>query len=113
MVDTPKNQKLVGCKCIFKRKRGIPGIEDARYKARLVAKGFTQRELVYYNEIFSSVVKPTLIRMILAIVTQHDMELDQMDVKTAFLHGELQEKIYMRPPETFTLGKTDQVCLLK
>ena len=55
--DKPKNQKIVGCKWIFKKKDGIPGVEKARYKVRLVAEGFSQRKGIYFNEIFSPVVK--------------------------------------------------------
>ena len=62
----------------------------------LVAKGYAQKESIDYNEIFSPVVKHTTIRMLLAIVVRFDLELEQMDVKTAFLHGVLEEKIYMK-----------------
>jgi len=62
----------------------------------LVAKGYAQKEDIDYNEIFSPVVKHTSIRMLLAIVVQFDLELEQMDVKTTFLRGELEEKIYMK-----------------
>ena len=57
LVDKPQGKKIVGCKWIFKRKPGIPGVEPARYKARVVAKGFSQIEGVDYHEIFSLVVK--------------------------------------------------------
>ena len=67
-----------------------------QYKARLVAKGYAQKEGINYNEIFSPVVKHTSIRMLLAIVAQFDLELEQMDAKTPFLHGELEKKIYMK-----------------
>lgn len=71
------------------------GVEKARYEVRLVAKGFTQREWVDYNEIFLPVVKHSSIRMILALVVDINMELEQLDVKTAFLHGELKETVSM------------------
>jgi len=62
---------------------------------------------------FSPVVKHTSIRMVLAIVVQFDLELEQMDVKITFLHGEL-EKIYMKQPESYIQeGKENKVCLLK
>lgn len=80
----------MGCKWVFKRKDGIPGVEPARYKARLVAKDFTRREGVDFNEIFSLVVKHTSIRVLLSLVAHFNMELEQMDVKTAFLHGDLE-----------------------
>ncbi|GJR45460.1 retrovirus-related pol polyprotein from transposon TNT 1-94 [Tanacetum coccineum] len=99
---------------VFKKKEGIPGVEDERFKARLVANGFTQREGVDFNEVFSPVVKHSSIRMLLDMVALCDMELQQLDVKTAFLHGELEEKIYMRQPKGFMIqGKEDHACLLK
>ncbi|KAL6328338.1 hypothetical protein AAG906_034481 [Vitis piasezkii] len=98
LVTKPKDQKVV------KRKQGTLGNEAPRYKARLVAKGFSQKEGVDHNEIFSPVVKHT----------HEDLELDQLDVKITFLHGKLDELIYMQPPEGFGEGiKDGQVCLLK
>jgi len=70
-----------------------------RYKARLVARGFSQQEGIDYNEIFSPVVKHCSIRILLSLVTQLNLELHQMDVTTAFLHGNLEEKIYMKISE--------------
>lgn len=114
LVERPKNQKLVGCKWIFKMKPGIPGVEDKRYKGRVVAKGYSQKEGVDYNEIFSPVVKHVSIRILLSLVVNLDYELEQMDVKTAFLHGELEERILMEQPEGFVKkGDEDKVCLLK
>lgn len=92
LVDRPKGKKIVSCKWLFKLKEGIPGVEKARFKARLVARGFTQREGIDYNEVFSPVVKHSSIRMVLALVAQEDMELEQLDVRMAFLHGELEEQ---------------------
>lgn len=112
LVKPPKGQKIVGCKWVFKIKEGTPG--DARFKARLVAKGYTQREGVNFNEVFSPVVKHSSIRVLLAMVALLDSELEQLDVKTAFLYGELEEQIYMHQPEGFEIrGKKDHVCLLK
>ena len=114
LVKLPKDKKTVGCKWIFKKKEGIPGVEDARYKARLVAKGYSQKKGIDFNEVFSPVVKHTSIRVLLAMVAMYDMELEQLDVKTAFLHGNLEEVIYMDQPEGFQIeGKEDQVCRLK
>ena len=73
---------------------GIPGIEPKRFKARLVAKGYTQRKWVDFNENFSAVVKHTTIRVLLALVSLWNLELEQMDVKMTFLHRELEEEIF-------------------
>ena len=106
--------RTVGCKWVYRKKEGIPEVEAARFKARLVSKGFSQKEGIYYNEIFSPVVKHSSIRMLLALVAQFDLELQQLDVKTAFLHGDLEETIYMDQPKDFLAeGKKDHVCQLK
>ncbi|GJV08228.1 retrovirus-related pol polyprotein from transposon TNT 1-94 [Tanacetum coccineum] len=69
-----------------------------RYKARLVARGFTHRAWIDYNEVFSPVVRHTSIRAILSLTACEDYELEQLDLKTMFLHGNLEETIYMRQP---------------
>jgi transposase InsO family protein len=113
LVKRPKGRKIVTCKWIFKKKEENSG-EGVRYKARLVARGFTQKEGVDYNEIFSPVVRHTSIRVLLAMVAQQDLELEQLDVKTAFLHGILEDDIYMTQPEGFQVpGKEEYVCKLK
>jgi len=66
-----------------------------RYKARLVAKGYAQREGIDYNEVFFPVVKHSSIHILLALVAQYELDLDQLDVKTVFLHGDLDEDIYI------------------
>ena len=92
----------------------IPDAESVRYKARLVAKGYSQTEGVDFNEVFSLVVKHTSIRVLLGMVAWFDIELEQLDVKTTFLHGELEEQIFMPQPERFIIeGKEDHVCRLK
>lgn len=114
LVRPPTDQKIVGCKWVFKKKQGTPGVEDLRYKARLVAKGYTQRYGVDFNQVFSPVVKHSSIRLLLAVVARFNLELEQLDVKTAFLHGELEETIFMAQPEGFVVeGEEDHVCLLK
>jgi hypothetical protein len=107
LVQLPKGKKTVRCKWIFK------GKED-RYKARLVAKGYSQIPGIDFKDVFSPVVKHSSIRTLLSIVAMHDYELEQLDVKTAFLHGELEEVIYMDQPEGFVVpGKENLVCRLK
>ena len=66
-----------------------------RYKARLVVKGFAQKKGIDFDEIFSPIVKMTSIRTILSLVAAEDLNLEQLDVKTTFLHGDLEEEIYM------------------
>jgi len=104
----------VGCKWLYKIKEGVGKDAKPRYKARLVARGFTQVAGVDYNEIFSLIVRHTSIRILLAMTTNMDLVLEQMDVTTTFLHGELDEKILMEQPKGFkSKGKIEQVCLLK
>src|SRR3954469_2465409 len=85
LIKKPARARLVSCKWIFKVKEGIEGVTSKRYKARLVARGFTQKEGVDFNDVFSPVVKHRSIRMLLAMVAQFDLELEQMDVKTAVI----------------------------
>ncbi|KAL9274475.1 Retrovirus-related Pol polyprotein from transposon TNT 1-94-like protein, partial [Drosera capensis] len=76
-------------------------------------KGFEQKRGIDYNEIFSHVVKMTTIRLVLSIVTAEDLHLEQLDIKTAFLHGDLDEDIYMVQPEGYQIaGKENLVCKL-
>ncbi|KAH9672463.1 hypothetical protein KPL70_017737 [Citrus sinensis] len=90
--------------------QGSPNQTTPRYKARLVAKDFAQKEGIDYNEVFSSVVKHTCIRILLALVAEYELELAQLDVKTAFLHGDLEEEIYMIQPCGFRVaGKENHV----
>lgn len=85
-----------------------------RYKARLVAKGFTQKEGIDYTETFSPVSKKDSLCVIMALVAHFDLELQQMDVKTAFLNGDLEEEVYMKQPEGFPSSDGEQlVCKLK
>lgn len=109
LVNKSHGMKLVGCRWIYKRKEGIPGVEQVRYEARLVAKGFTQKEGIDNTEIFSPVVKQTSIRLIIALVVEFDLELEQMDVTTSFLHGELEAVIYMKQPEGFEVENDEYV----
>ncbi|KAL0454353.1 UNVERIFIED_CONTAM: Retrovirus-related Pol polyprotein from transposon TNT 1-94 [Sesamum latifolium] len=111
LVPKPKNASVIDCKWLFKIKQEN---ETTRYKARLVAKGFTQKEGIDFTEIFSPVVKFTTVRILLALVAHHDWKLKQMDVKTAFLHGDLEEKIFLNQPCGFVDKKNpNHVCMLK
>ena len=113
LVEIPKGAKTVGCKWVYKIKRDSKGNIE-RFKARLVAKGFTQREGIDYNETFSPVSSKDSFRIIMALVAHYDLELHQMDVKTAFLNGDLYENVYMAQPEGFVVeGKEHLGCKLK
>ena len=110
----PKGKKVIGCKWVYAKKQGSLKEDMVHYKARLVAKGYAQREGIDYKEVFSPVVKHSSIRILLALVAKYELDLDQLDIKTAFLHGDLDEEIYMSQPTGFkTAGKEDMVCKLK
>lgn len=101
LCDRVQSHKPVKCKWVFKRKL-ING-ETLKYKARLVAKGFTQKEGIDYNETFSPVVRYSSIRALLAVAAEYGMDIEHLDVKTAFLNGDLEETVYMEQPEAFTV----------
>ncbi|KAL5859349.1 hypothetical protein ACOSQ4_000645 [Xanthoceras sorbifolium] len=112
LAELPPGKKALHNKWVFRIKEEHNG--NKRYKARMVVKGFQQKEGIDYNEIFSPVVKLTTIRLVLKIVAAENLHLEQLDVKTAFLHGDLEEEIYMRQPEGFKeAGKENLVCRLK
>ena len=100
LVNLPAGRKAIGNKWVLKIQRNSDG-SIKRYKARVIAKGYTQREGIDYEETFSPVVRFASLRAILAIVAKLDLELVQIDIKSAFLHGELDEEIFMDQPEGF------------
>ena len=113
LVKVPNGIKPVGCKWVYKRKRGIDGNVET-FKARLVVKGYTQKEGIDYEETFSPVAILKSIRLLLSIATHYDYEIWQMDVKIAFLNGNLEEESYMMQPEGFIAKNQEHmVCKLK
>ncbi|KAL0394994.1 UNVERIFIED_CONTAM: Retrovirus-related Pol polyprotein from transposon TNT 1-94 [Sesamum latifolium] len=113
MVDPPKGVRPVQYKSIYKRKVGTDG-EVTAFKARLVAKGYTQRPGVDFEEIYSPVAIAKSIQILLVIAAWYGYETWQMDVKTAFLNGFIEEEIFMDQPEGFTaVGEEQKVCSLQ
>ncbi|KAK1433709.1 hypothetical protein QVD17_10624 [Tagetes erecta] len=109
--DLPKGRKPIGCKWLFKIKHK-PNGEIDRYKARLVAKGYSQREGLDFDETFSPVVKMATIRCVISVAVQNDWPLYQFDVDNAFLHGSLNEEVYMTLPEGYYNKNETKVCKL-
>ena len=93
-MDLPQVIKPNSCKWVYKRKKGVDGKVET-YKGRLVAKGYSQKSGFDYEENFSPVAMVKSIRILLSIAAHYDYEIWQMDVKTAFLNGYLEENIYM------------------
>nr|GEV03156.1 hypothetical protein [Tanacetum cinerariifolium] len=113
LVELPPNGKTVGSKWLFKKKIDMDGNVHIN-KARLVAKGYTQTLGIDYEEIFSPVADIRAIRILIAIAAYYDYEIWQMDVKTVFLNGYLNEEVYMEQPEGFVNPKySNRVCKLK
>ena len=91
-------RKPFGRKWVFKKKLNAIGKVE-KYKARLVAKGYSQVAGIEFGEIFSSVAKLTSIRFLSSLAATFDFEVEEMDVKTTFLHGDLEEEINIKQPE--------------
>jgi len=99
---------------VLTKKQGSLDGDIVHYKAISVAKDYTQRECIDYNEIFLPVVKHLSIQILLTLAAQYKLELDQIYVKIAFLHGDLDEGILVSHPTRFkTRGKENMVCKLK
>ncbi len=113
LVVLPKDKKAIGCKQVYKVKHNADG-SMSRYKARLVAKGYAQTYGIDYEKTYSLVAKMTIVRAIITMVTAKGWSLHQMDVKNVFLHGDLQEEVYMeQPPGYVDQTHSNLVCRLK
>ncbi|KAK1424826.1 hypothetical protein QVD17_20164 [Tagetes erecta] len=112
LVPRVPNSNVIGCKWVYKLKDDQHGALT-RYKARLVAKGFKQQPGIDYHETFSPVIKSTTIRVVLSLAVAQKWQLRQLDVQNAFLHGDLNETLYLEQPPGFVdPEKPDHVCLL-
>ncbi|RVW58633.1 Retrovirus-related Pol polyprotein from transposon TNT 1-94 [Vitis vinifera] len=112
LTELPVGKKALHNKWVYRIKNEHDG--SKRYKAKLVVKGFQQKEGIDYTEIFSPVVKMSTIRLVLGMVAAENLHLEQLDVKTAFLHGDLEEDLYMIQPEGFIVqGQENLVCKLR
>ena len=112
LAKLPKDRKLLRGKWIFKIKVDANG-RPCRWKARWVVKGYMQIEGIDFRDTFASVVKSETFKLIFALITLHNWECEQVDIATAFLHGNLDEEIYMEQPTGFEEGDKDDVCLLQ
>ena len=100
LVKLPKGKRALRNKWVFRLKNGKDS-SSPRYKAQIIGKGFQQKKGVDFDEIFAPVIKMTSIWTVLSIVARRNLEIEQLDVKTTFLHGELDEEMYMQLPEGF------------
>jgi len=100
LVELPENKVPIGRKWLYKLKFKADGSID-KYKERLVAKGYSKNEGIDYEDTFSHVAKLNTIRLLIALTTKHKWKIHQLDVKSAFLNGDLKEEVYLVHPEGF------------
>lgn len=111
LVDRPVGEPVIKCKWVYKTKCDASGKFD-KHKARLVARGFTQVHGVNYTDTFSPVVRHSSMRILFSLANKLNLNIDHIDVTTAFLNGDLHETIYMEQPPGFNNGDKSKVCLL-
>ena len=111
LVDLPRGKSVIGCKWVYKIKTKSDGTIE-QYKARLVAKGYAQEYGIDYEETFAHVARITSVCSLFAIVAVHQWPLFQIDVKNAFLNGDLTEEVYMQAPLGY-LDYPNKDCLLR
>ncbi|GKA10288.1 zinc finger, CCHC-type containing protein [Tanacetum coccineum] len=112
LADLPPGCKPLGCKWIFKRKLKVDGTIE-KFKARLVIQGFKQKSGIDYFDTYAPVARISTIRLLIAMASIHNLIIHQMDVKTTFLNGDLEEDVYMNQPQGFIMpGNENKVCKL-
>ena len=113
LTTLPKEHNAIGVKWIFKTKRNADG-EIKKHKARLIAKRYKQQYGVDYEDVFALVERMEIVRLMISLADQKRWKIFQMDVKSAFLNGNLEEKVYVEQPVGFAVkGEEEKVCILK
>lgn len=109
----PKGHKAIGVKCVYKTKQNTKG-QIERHKARLVAKGYSQKVGIDYDKVFAPIAQLETIRLIISLATQNKWKIHQIDVKSAFLNGVLEEEVYIQQPSGYEVkGHEEKVLKLK
>jgi hypothetical protein len=113
VVPRPEGKSVIGSRWIYKIKHVADGSVE-KFKARFVAKGFSQKEGIDYDETFAPVARYTSIRAVISIAAEMGWKIHQMDVKTTFLNGIIEEEVYIEQPEGFEVhGRDSHVCRLR
>jgi hypothetical protein len=113
LVDLPHGHQPIGLKWVYKLKKNEAG-EVIKHKARLVARGFVQQAGIDFDEVFAPVARMESIRLLLALAAQEGWPIHHMDVKSAFLNGELKEEVYVKQPPGFVVtGEEGKVLRLR
>ncbi|CAA7039007.1 unnamed protein product [Microthlaspi erraticum] len=107
LVDLPRGAKPIGLKWVFKLKRNSDGSIN-KHKARLVAKGYVQRYGIDFEEVFAPVARIETIRLLISLAASKGWEIHHLDVKTAFLHRELKETVYVSQPDGFVVKGSEE-----
>jgi hypothetical protein len=113
LTELPEGRRAIGVKWVFKVKKNEAGVV-VRHKARLVVKGYSQRQGVDYEEVFAPVARLEAVRLLIALAAHQSWEVHHLDIKSAFLNGELNEEVYVAQPPSFVrAGNEGKVLRLK
>jgi hypothetical protein len=111
LVPQPQGMSIVKCRWVYRTKFTSKGVFE-RHKAHLIVKGFSQQEVIVYTETFAPVAKMNSVQLILSLVAHFGWKIHEMDVKSAFLHGDLFEEIFMENPLNFVID-SNLICRIK